>query len=127
MCHCFPNSFEALYSLWTSVVHVYVWSLCVAGTDSDSRRHVSSGTLILTDVQYSDTAVYQCEATNKHGNILVNTRVHVVGEHHLIQCPSAICMCSLHAGERLGTLSLQCEYGFVFKNEWIHADSTWKT
>uniref|UniRef100_A0A8C1RHF3 Neural cell adhesion molecule L1 n=1 Tax=Cyprinus carpio TaxID=7962 RepID=A0A8C1RHF3_CYPCA len=50
----------------------------IAGTDSDSRRHVSSGTLILTDVQYSDTAVYQCEATNKHGNILVNTRVHVV-------------------------------------------------
>uniref|UniRef100_A0A8C2D6H6 Neural cell adhesion molecule L1 n=1 Tax=Cyprinus carpio TaxID=7962 RepID=A0A8C2D6H6_CYPCA len=91
----------------------------IAGTDSDSRRHVSSGTLILTDVQYSDTAVYQCEATNKHGNILVNTRVHVVGEHHLIQSPSAICMCSLHAGERLGTLSLQCEYGFVFKNEWI--------
>uniref|UniRef100_A0A8C2D724 Neural cell adhesion molecule L1 n=1 Tax=Cyprinus carpio TaxID=7962 RepID=A0A8C2D724_CYPCA len=52
------------------------WS--INGTDSDSRRHVSSGTLILTDVQYSDTAVYQCEATNKHGNILVNTRVHVV-------------------------------------------------
>uniref|UniRef100_A0A8C1Q3V7 L1 cell adhesion molecule, paralog b n=1 Tax=Cyprinus carpio TaxID=7962 RepID=A0A8C1Q3V7_CYPCA len=50
----------------------------IAGTDSDSRRHVSSGTLILTDVQYSDTAVYQCEATNKHGNILVNTRVHVL-------------------------------------------------
>ncbi|XP_016426951.1 neural cell adhesion molecule L1.1-like [Sinocyclocheilus rhinocerous] len=50
----------------------------IAGTDSDARRHVSSGTLILTDVQYSDTAVYQCEATNKHGNILVNTQVHVV-------------------------------------------------
>uniref|UniRef100_A0A672SK69 Neural cell adhesion molecule L1.1-like n=1 Tax=Sinocyclocheilus grahami TaxID=75366 RepID=A0A672SK69_SINGR len=52
------------------------WS--INGTDSDARRHVSSGTLILTDVQYSDTAVYQCEATNKHGNILVNTHVHVV-------------------------------------------------
>ncbi|XP_058620145.1 neural cell adhesion molecule L1.1 isoform X2 [Onychostoma macrolepis] len=50
----------------------------IAGTDSDPRRLVSSGTLILTDVQYSDTAVYQCEATNKHGNILVNTHVHVV-------------------------------------------------
>ncbi|KAK2886193.1 hypothetical protein Q8A67_017030 [Cirrhinus molitorella] len=50
----------------------------IAGTDLEPRRHVSSGTLILTNVQYSDTAVYQCEATNKHGNILVNTRVHVV-------------------------------------------------
>uniref|UniRef100_A0A8C1C3G3 Neural cell adhesion molecule L1 n=1 Tax=Cyprinus carpio carpio TaxID=630221 RepID=A0A8C1C3G3_CYPCA len=52
------------------------WS--INGTDSDPRRYVSSGTLILTNVQYSDTAVYQCEATNKHGNILVNTHVHVV-------------------------------------------------
>uniref|UniRef100_A0A671P864 Neural cell adhesion molecule L1 n=1 Tax=Sinocyclocheilus anshuiensis TaxID=1608454 RepID=A0A671P864_9TELE len=50
----------------------------ITGTDSDARRHLSSGTLILTNVQYSDTAVYQCEATNKHGNILVNTHVHVV-------------------------------------------------
>uniref|UniRef100_A0A8C2AUK0 Neural cell adhesion molecule L1 n=1 Tax=Cyprinus carpio TaxID=7962 RepID=A0A8C2AUK0_CYPCA len=50
----------------------------ITETDSDPRRYVSSGTLILTNVQYSDTAVYQCEATNKHGNILVNTHVHVV-------------------------------------------------
>ncbi|XP_051517191.1 neural cell adhesion molecule L1.1-like [Myxocyprinus asiaticus] len=50
----------------------------ITGTDQDPRRRVSSGSLILTDVQYSDTAVYQCEATNKHGNILINTHVHVV-------------------------------------------------
>ncbi|XP_051737186.1 neural cell adhesion molecule L1.1 isoform X1 [Ctenopharyngodon idella] len=50
----------------------------ITGTDLDTRRHVSSGTLILTNVQYSDTAIYQCEATNKHGNILVNTQVYVV-------------------------------------------------
>ncbi|CAM4684069.1 unnamed protein product [Leuciscus chuanchicus] len=49
----------------------------ITGTDVDLRRHVSSGTLILTNVQYSDTAVYQCMATNKHGSILVNTHVHV--------------------------------------------------
>ncbi|XP_051516368.1 neural cell adhesion molecule L1.1 [Myxocyprinus asiaticus] len=50
----------------------------ITGTDLDPRRRVSSGSLILTDVQYSDTAVYQCEASNKHGNILINTHVHVV-------------------------------------------------
>ncbi|XP_051947701.1 neural cell adhesion molecule L1.1 [Xyrauchen texanus] len=50
----------------------------ITGTDLDPRRRVISGSLILRDVMYSDTAVYQCEATNKHGNILINTHVHVV-------------------------------------------------
>ncbi|XP_057219100.1 neural cell adhesion molecule L1.1 isoform X2 [Triplophysa rosa] len=47
-------------------------------TDLPQRRRVSSGTLILNDAQYNDTAVYQCEATNKHGHILINTHVYVV-------------------------------------------------
>lgn len=28
----------------------------------------------------SDTAVYQCEATNKHGTIILNTLLHVVSK-----------------------------------------------
>ncbi|XP_073731003.1 hemicentin-1 isoform X9 [Misgurnus anguillicaudatus] len=50
----------------------------LSGTDLEPRRSVVSGTLILSKVQYSDTAVYQCEATNKHATILLNTHVHVV-------------------------------------------------
>ncbi|XP_073669092.1 neural cell adhesion molecule L1.1 [Paramisgurnus dabryanus] len=50
----------------------------LSGTDLEPRRSVVSGTLILSNVQYSDTAVYQCEATNKHATILLNTHVHVV-------------------------------------------------
>ncbi|XP_056117307.1 neural cell adhesion molecule L1.1 isoform X2 [Rhinichthys klamathensis goyatoka] len=50
----------------------------ITETDLDPRRHVSSGTLTLNKLQYSDTAIYQCMATNKHGNILVNTHIHVV-------------------------------------------------
>ncbi|NP_571458.1 neural cell adhesion molecule L1.1 precursor [Danio rerio] len=50
----------------------------VSGTDVDPRRRVSSGKLILSNVEFSDTAVYQCEAVNKHGSILINTHVHVV-------------------------------------------------
>ncbi|KAM8862809.1 neural cell adhesion molecule L1.1 isoform 2-T2 [Spinachia spinachia] len=46
--------------------------------DEDPRRSVSSGVLILRDVEFADTAVYQCEATNKHGSILLNTYLYVV-------------------------------------------------
>ncbi|XP_061683068.1 neural cell adhesion molecule L1.1-like isoform X1 [Syngnathoides biaculeatus] len=46
--------------------------------DKDTRRSVSGGVLKLKDVLLSDTAVYQCEAANKHGSILINAYLHVV-------------------------------------------------
>ncbi|XP_056279739.1 neural cell adhesion molecule L1.1-like isoform X2 [Pseudoliparis swirei] len=46
--------------------------------DEDPRRSVAGGVLILEDVEFSDTAVYQCEAANKHGNILLNTYLYVI-------------------------------------------------
>uniref|UniRef100_A0A8C7YQY1 Neural cell adhesion molecule L1 n=1 Tax=Oryzias sinensis TaxID=183150 RepID=A0A8C7YQY1_9TELE len=58
------------------------WSMngqALAGTvDDDPRRSVTSSSLILRDVEVSDTAVYQCEATNRHGSILLNTNLFVV-------------------------------------------------
>uniref|UniRef100_A0A3P9I6Z8 Neural cell adhesion molecule L1 n=1 Tax=Oryzias latipes TaxID=8090 RepID=A0A3P9I6Z8_ORYLA len=58
------------------------WSMngqALAGTvDDDSRRSITSSSLILRDVEVSDTAVYQCEATNRHGSILLNTNLFVV-------------------------------------------------
>ncbi|KAI1899907.1 hypothetical protein AGOR_G00066600 [Albula goreensis] len=50
----------------------------VSGIDQDKRRRVHGGNLILKDVELSDTAVYQCEASNKHGTILVNAYIHVI-------------------------------------------------
>lgn len=44
------------------------------------------GVLILRDVVFADTAVYQCEATNKHGSALLNTFLHVVGKW-ILQSP----------------------------------------
>ncbi|KAK1801615.1 hypothetical protein P4O66_022186 [Electrophorus voltai] len=44
----------------------------------EPRRTLSGHTLTLMDVQYSDTAVYQCEASNQHGTILFNIYVHVI-------------------------------------------------
>uniref|UniRef100_A0A8C6TY35 Neural cell adhesion molecule L1 n=1 Tax=Neogobius melanostomus TaxID=47308 RepID=A0A8C6TY35_9GOBI len=46
--------------------------------DADQRRSVSGGVLKLLDVEVADTAVYQCEAKNKHGSILLNTYINVV-------------------------------------------------
>lgn len=50
-----------------------------ADVDEDARRSVSGGVLKLTDVEFADTAVYQCEASNKHGSVLLNTYLYVVG------------------------------------------------
>uniref|UniRef100_W5NCC6 L1 cell adhesion molecule, paralog a n=1 Tax=Lepisosteus oculatus TaxID=7918 RepID=W5NCC6_LEPOC len=46
--------------------------------EKDDRRRVEGGTLILTDVQFGDTAVFQCEASNIHGTILTNTYTHII-------------------------------------------------
>uniref|UniRef100_A0A8C5H529 Neural cell adhesion molecule L1 n=1 Tax=Gouania willdenowi TaxID=441366 RepID=A0A8C5H529_GOUWI len=45
---------------------------------SDPRRTLTSGSLILEDVNFGDTAIYQCKGTNKHGTILTNTNVYVI-------------------------------------------------
>ncbi|KAM9856018.1 neural cell adhesion molecule L1.1-like [Aulostomus maculatus] len=50
----------------------------IKDVDDDSRRSVSGGVLKLADVEFGDTAVYQCEAMNKHGAALLNTYLHVV-------------------------------------------------
>ncbi|XP_056156143.1 neural cell adhesion molecule L1.1-like [Lampris incognitus] len=50
----------------------------LAEVDEETRRSVSGGTLILVDVKFSDTAVYQCEATNRHGSILINTYIYAI-------------------------------------------------
>uniref|UniRef100_A0A8K9V7Z8 L1 cell adhesion molecule, paralog a n=1 Tax=Oncorhynchus mykiss TaxID=8022 RepID=A0A8K9V7Z8_ONCMY len=50
----------------------------ITGIDLDPRRIVRDGALILRDVVFTDTAVYQCQAHNKHGTILVNTYIFVI-------------------------------------------------
>uniref|UniRef100_A0A674P783 Neural cell adhesion molecule L1 n=1 Tax=Takifugu rubripes TaxID=31033 RepID=A0A674P783_TAKRU len=45
---------------------------------SGQRSLTESGSLILKDVIFGDTAIYQCQASNKHGTILANTNVYVI-------------------------------------------------
>ncbi|XP_072306075.1 neural cell adhesion molecule L1.2 isoform X4 [Eucyclogobius newberryi] len=50
----------------------------LSAIDKDPRRVSAGGSLTLMDVQYGDTAIYQCQASNKHGNVLTNTNVYVI-------------------------------------------------
>ncbi|KAK2851368.1 hypothetical protein Q5P01_007644 [Channa striata] len=66
---------------WT-IWRFFVWipsTAPISEIDKDSRRTLTpSGSLILNDVQFGDTAIYQCRASNNHGTILTNTNVYVV-------------------------------------------------
>ncbi|XP_017286434.1 neural cell adhesion molecule L1.2 isoform X2 [Kryptolebias marmoratus] len=51
----------------------------LSATDRDPRRTVTANSsLILRDVIFGDTAIYQCQASNKHGTILTNAYVYVI-------------------------------------------------
>ncbi|KAM9750843.1 neural cell adhesion molecule L1.1-like [Menidia menidia] len=57
------------------------WSIngqLIEEVDDDPRRTITGNALILRDVEFMDTAVYQCEATNKHGSILQNAYLFVI-------------------------------------------------
>ncbi|XP_012722031.2 neural cell adhesion molecule L1.2 isoform X2 [Fundulus heteroclitus] len=50
----------------------------ISGTDSRHAVIAENASLILNHVNFGDTAVYQCRASNKHGTILINTYVYVL-------------------------------------------------
>ncbi|XP_041037401.1 neural cell adhesion molecule L1-like isoform X2 [Carcharodon carcharias] len=47
-------------------------------TDSNPSRREIGSSIVLTSVQKEDTAIYQCEAHNKHGTLLANIIVQVI-------------------------------------------------
>uniref|UniRef100_A0A3B5QUX3 Neural cell adhesion molecule L1 n=1 Tax=Xiphophorus maculatus TaxID=8083 RepID=A0A3B5QUX3_XIPMA len=50
----------------------------ISGTDSRHTVIEKNASLILNTVDFEDTAVYQCRASNKHGTILTNTYVYII-------------------------------------------------
>lgn len=44
------------------------------------RGRISAREISLTNLQLQDSAVYQCEASNKHGTILASANVNVLSE-----------------------------------------------
>ncbi|XP_068588755.1 neural cell adhesion molecule L1.2 isoform X1 [Cebidichthys violaceus] len=70
--HCQAEGIPTPTISWT------INGISLSATDKDSRRSVTSGSLILKDVNLGDTAIYQCQASNKHGTIITNTNVYVI-------------------------------------------------
>ncbi|MED6256667.1 Neural cell adhesion molecule L1 [Ataeniobius toweri] len=50
----------------------------ISGTDSGHAVIAENASLILNHVNFGDTAIYQCRASNEHGTILTNTYVYVI-------------------------------------------------
>lgn len=77
-----------LLGLWTiPLLFVSVFFFAFSATALEPRRSLTeSGSLILKDVLFGDTAIYQCQASNKHGTILANTNVYVIGEYLFSVC-----------------------------------------
>ncbi|KAM4737433.1 neural cell adhesion molecule L1.2 isoform 2-T2 [Anableps anableps] len=50
----------------------------ISGNGTKHAVIAENTSLILNNVNFGDTAVYQCQASNKHGTILTNTYVYVI-------------------------------------------------
>uniref|UniRef100_A0A8C2WXX3 Neural cell adhesion molecule L1 n=1 Tax=Cyclopterus lumpus TaxID=8103 RepID=A0A8C2WXX3_CYCLU len=71
----------------------------------DPRRSVAGGVLILEDVEFSDTAVFQCEAANKHGAVLLNAYLYVIELSPQILSSDGV----VYKTTEGGTVTMHCE------------------
>ena len=88
LCECATHNLKHSVCVLTCVCFLcFFFLFFLTATDKDPRRSLTAGgSLILKDVNFGDTAIYQCQASNKHGTILVNANVYVIGECLLYTC-----------------------------------------
>lgn len=63
------------------------------------RGRISTREISLTNLQLQDSAVFQCEATNKHGTILASANVNVLSE--CLGCPLTEITATSHTPQQL--------------------------
>ncbi|CAK6982232.1 neural cell adhesion molecule L1-like, partial [Scomber scombrus] len=84
------------------------WSIngqSLSEVDDDPRRSITGSVLRLADIEFTDTAVYQCEATNRHGSIILNTYLYVVELPPQILSSDAV----VYRVTEGGNIELHCE------------------
>lgn len=57
---------------------MYVWSITEAPA---TNRKVLDDTIVLHNAKASDSAVYQCEASNRHGTLLSNANIMIMSKY----------------------------------------------
>ncbi|XP_039236756.1 LOW QUALITY PROTEIN: neural cell adhesion molecule L1-like protein [Pipra filicauda] len=119
------------------------WKLNGMPIDSRTfRGRISTREISLTNLQLQDSAVFQCEATNKHGTILASANVNVLNIAPLILTSdgenyatvvgySAFLHCDIFASpaadvrwtkdDSIGPLST-----FRYELTWLNRNGTWK-
>lgn len=78
------RSVTAVWCACLPFVHIgsLIFFIVFSGTTVEPGRSLTpTGSLILKDLNFGDTAIYQCQASNKHGTILINTNVYVIGKY----------------------------------------------
>lgn len=58
---------------------MYLWS--VTGAPAANRK-VLGDTIVLQKAKASDSAVYQCEASNRHGTLLSNANIMIMSKYN---------------------------------------------
>lgn len=70
------------YSLW-EWLYPHVVTVCMSCVSADSpapNRRVLGDTIVLHNTKPSDSAVYQCEASNRHGTLLSNANIMIMSK-----------------------------------------------
>lgn len=69
-------------SLWECLhAHVVtVYLSCVSADSPAPNRRVLGDTIVLHNTKPSDSAVYQCEASNRHGTLLSNANIMIMSK-----------------------------------------------
>ncbi|KAM9785538.1 neural cell adhesion molecule L1.2 [Neosynchiropus ocellatus] len=90
----------------TPVISWTINGVPLSSTAEEPRRTLTSGgSLILKDVDYGDTAIFQCRASNRHGSIVTNANVHVIKLPPQILTDDAITYTFIKGSDAL----LECE------------------
>lgn len=78
------RSWVQFSSTHTAAAWIVILNICVfCITESPaSNRKVLDDTIVLHNAKASDSAVYQCQASNRHGTLLSNANIMIMSKYN---------------------------------------------